>query len=177
MECHFFTKFSLEVIITEAVCFEWTIKRVASIAFFFLIKSEQSDRGETSTGVMLFIWESQRLYLQKKNKFPESGRWHFFHSARSISGPLFGGSAQINLALPPFPRTPLRPPRPFLSTPCSTYRFLLYGSLGNTVAIVFFSPNPQYLIIMISKSHESILLTVNCWEYLRVCYLNYILNR
>lgn len=56
--------------------------------------------------------------------------------------PLFGGSAQINLALPPFPSParapPAPPPRPFLSTPCSTYRFLLYGSLGSIVTIVFF---------------------------------------
>lgn len=111
----------------------------------FFIKSKQCGHWQTSTGVMLFIWESQRLYLQKKNKSPESGRWHFFHSPRSISVPLFGGSAQINLALPPFPlapRTVLTLAAPFLSTPCSTYRFLLYGSLGIIVAIVFFFALP-----------------------------------
>lgn len=100
-------KFSLEVIKTGAkfVLSEqlWNARGQYRV-FFFLIKSGQSKRRRTSTGVMLFIWESQRLYLQKKNKSPESGRWHFFHSARSISVPLFGGSAQINLALPPFPR-------------------------------------------------------------------------
>lgn len=36
-----------------------------SIGPFLLIRRGQSNRW-TSTGVMLFIWESQRLYLQKK---------------------------------------------------------------------------------------------------------------
>lgn len=140
--------FSLEVIKTRAKFVlnkQLRNTRGEYRVFFFLIKQGQSSRWQTSTGVMLFIWESQRLYLRKKSKSPESGRWHFFHSARSISVPLFGGSAQINLALPPFPRASPRaphhptPPRPFLSTLCSTYRFLLYGSLGSIVAIVFFA--------------------------------------
>lgn len=115
--------FSLEVIKTEAkfvLSEQLRNTRGEYHVFFFLIKSGQSSRLQTSTGVMLFIYESQRLYLRKKkkNKSPESGRWHFFHSARSISVPLFGGSAQINLALPPFPRgsprsPPAPPPRPF----------------------------------------------------------------
>lgn len=61
--------FSLEVIKTEAkfVLSEqlWNTRGEYRV-FFFLIKSGQSKRWQTSTGVMLFIWESQRLYLQKK---------------------------------------------------------------------------------------------------------------
>ena len=103
---------------------------------------------------VIHLGKSKVVFAKKKNKSPESGRWHFFHSPRSISVPLFGGSAQINLALPPFPRAPRAPltlAAPFLSTPCSTYRFLLYGSLGIIVAIVFL-PYPHYLIIRFSKA-------------------------
>ena len=55
---------------------------------------------------VIHLGKSKVVFAKKKNKSPESGRWHFFHSPRSISVPLFGGSAQINLALPPFPRAP-----------------------------------------------------------------------
>lgn len=157
--------FSLEVIKTEAkfVLSEQLWTRGEYRVFFFLIKSGQSKRWQTSTGVMLFIWESQRLYLQKKNKSPESGRWHFFHSARSISVPLFGGSAQINLALPPFPRAAARTPPAPPAAPFFVYA-LLYVSFSSLWLIrqhcrhCFFSPNPRDLIIMISKSRTLMLL-------------------
>lgn len=155
--------FLLEVIKTSKVCFEWAINdsawRVSPCSCS--LNRDKAPVGGLRRCNVIHLGKSKVVFAKKKYKSEESGRWHFFHSARSISVPLFGGSAQINLALPPFPcaaarAPPTPPPRPFLSTPCSTYRFLLYGSLGSIVAIVFFSHNPRNLIITISKSHQPI---------------------